>query len=444
MNCLKSLSSGLRNDSINTIVLNYLTIVYIFSLTISYKIDGIIIWIIFVLFVFNENFIDKIKNSMKNQFVQACLLYFTIHFIWMLGSNNLDTAFYLIKYNKPLVYSLLFMAFIQKEFIQKFIVTFIIGVTINAIWSYGIFFGLLSQPHFANQPGSYLPILNKIDYSFFVLITLGYSLYRILRAKILIGYELFFVLFFVFETCNLFLTGSRTSMISYIIMVFFIVIYSYRKSFLRIIYVMSIIICFFLSSLYFLFPSVLENVKQESLSLEASIIANNYNSSSGSRIGMLKYSALVIKDNFIFGVGTGDHIEEVSFKMHLSPEFSQQGSFYEIVRVFGAGHSAKLHNSFAEAFVQFGIIGVMSLTLIFISALRSGFLTNEHRLLAFSIILLAFIGMNTGYGFGENNFGKFFIVILCALIAKSTNSKKDSACKLIKLINIFAKKDTLR
>lgn len=413
----------LRDDSVNSRILNYLAIFYIFTLTISYKVDGAIIWIIILIFLLNENIGIKIKNAFQNRFVQACLLHFLIYIIWMVGSENIDTAQYLLKYNKPLLYSLIFVAFIKKEFVDKFVIAFILGMLINVVWSYLIFFGFLTQPSFANQSG-YLPILNKVDHSFFILLILGYSLYRLLVLNDPFKYKVLFLTLFAFESINIFLSSSRTSMIIYFIMVITTLIYIYRTNIIKIISLFVLLSSFFISSVYFLLPSVKENITNEFIGFQSSLTENNYNSSSGSRVGMAKYAILVIQDNFLFGVGTGDHIPETLKKIKSSVDYGDGSRYQEITRVFGAGYSAKLHNNHLQVFVQFGIFGFVSLMLIFGSILIAKFIKDEYRFLSFLIIILSIIAMGTGYGFGENNFGKFFIFILSAMIVQNVGNKK--------------------
>jgi len=415
----------LRDDNLNSKILNYLAIFYIFTLTISYKFDGTIIWIIVLIFLLNENIGIKIKNAFQNRFVQACLLHFIIFIIWMFGSDNIDTAQYLVKYNKPLLYSLIFVAFIKKEFVDKFIFAFIFGMLINVVWSYLIFFGYATQPFWSNQSG-YLPILFKTDHSFFILVVLGYSLYRLLLLNDPFKYKVLFLTLFAFESINIFLSSSRTSIIIYFIMLITTLVYIYRKNIVKIIFLFVLLSSSFISSVYFLLPSVKENITNEFIGFQSSLTENNYNSSSGARVGMAKYALQVIGENLWLGVGTGDHIPETLEKMKSSVDYGDGSRYQEIIRVFGAGHSAKLHNNYLQVFVQFGIFGFVSLLFIFIAIFITSFWKDEYRFLSILIIVLSIIAMGTGYDFGENNFGKFFIFILSAMIVQNIQNKNTS------------------
>lgn len=415
----------LRDDDINSKILNYLAMAYIFSLTVSYKVDGTILWLIVLLFLLNENIGIKIRNAFRNRFVQASVVYFLIFIIWMFGSDNIDTALYILKYNKPVLYSLLFVAFLRKEFISKFIAVFIVGMIINVVWSYLIFFGYATQPFWSEQSG-YLPILYKTDHAFFILVVLGYSLYRLLVISDPLKYKILFGILFGFESINIFLSGSRTGMITYLIMVGFTLIYVYRKNIYKIILLFALVVSFFVSSVYFFLPEVKVNIINEYKGLVQSFEQNDYNTSSGARVGMAKYALQVIGENLWFGIGTGDHISATLEKIKSSRDYCEDSEKFQAIEYnFNLGHSSMLHNNYLQLMVQFGLVGLFSLLFIFMAILRSHFLEDEYRYMAFLIIVLSLVVMGTGYDFGLNNYGKFFIFILSAMIVQNIehNSK---------------------
>ena len=64
----------IREEELNIKVLNYLSLIYLFSLMTSYEVGSILIYIILVIFLFNENLKKHLINSINNKFVQACIL----------------------------------------------------------------------------------------------------------------------------------------------------------------------------------------------------------------------------------------------------------------------------------------------------------------------------------------------------------------------------------
>ena len=109
----------IREEELNIKVLNYLSLIYLFSLMTSYEVGSILIYIILIIFLFNENFKKHLINSISNKFVQACILYFSISVVWMLGTEDLSYAYAQIKINKVFLYSILFVAILRKEYITS-------------------------------------------------------------------------------------------------------------------------------------------------------------------------------------------------------------------------------------------------------------------------------------------------------------------------------------
>jgi O-antigen ligase len=216
----------IREEELNIKVLNYLSLIYLFSLMTSYEVGSILIYIILVIFLFNENLKKHLINSINNKFVQACILYFSISVVWMLGTEDLSYAYAQIKINKVFLYSILFVAILRKEYINKFIYIFLFTLFINIFWSYLIFFNLASSPFLTTDN---LPLLVKTDHSFFILIGIAYSLFRIINYNEKLLYKIIFITLIVLETINIFISNNKTIMILYLIIILFTLVYIFRK-----------------------------------------------------------------------------------------------------------------------------------------------------------------------------------------------------------------------
>lgn len=422
-NNIQILFQWIKNTKNNLLVLNNLLILFAFSLTISYRISSSILWIIILVFLLNPELKQRLLFALKNRIVQAFILYFSVFVIWSIGSDDMQKALYFIKYNQPLLYSIIFVAIIQKEFTNKIIYAFIFGMFLNVLWSYLMLFGLVYSPW--NQGYEYLPLLHKSDHGFFVLILLGYALHRVLRDKEKNLTRLFFLTIFLLESFNIFITGSRTSMLTYFVMLFVSLLIIYRQQFFKISLIASLLSIILLSSVYFFIPSVIKNVTNEYNNIVASFTDGDYDSSSGARIGMVSYSIPVIKENFLFGVGTGDHIDAVEKQVLNSENFKDKEKYTEVLRVFSAGAGASLHNNYVQQMVQFGVFGIFVIFYLVYQIFRfPNYAQESYRFLAFLISILALVVMIPGYDFGFNNFGKFFVFMISILIAQDFQTKK--------------------
>lgn len=409
----------LRVDSFNIEVLNYISMLYLFSLMVSYKLSGTIFYVIFLIFLLNENVKKYFIQSFKNRFVQACLAYFLVIVIWTIGSDNLSYALAQIKINKFFLFPIIFMAIIREDFIKKFFYIFIIGVFINICWSYLIFFGLLSKKSYLLMP---------LDQSFIIFLGIVYSLYRILQSDNKISYQIALITIIFLGTICIFMLKT-TEMVLYPFVIFVTLIYIYRKNLLKIATIFLIFIFFLIGiSNYFLDITVKNKFIREAQGIYNSVANNKYRGGMAIRLGVAKYSLEVMSDNLFFGVGTGDHSFEVREKLDKSNLKETDLYGYEKVRgTLLTGEEATLHNTYLQILVQFGLIGFLVYLNIFYQVSRyikgkpdvkSGLI-----LVCLVIVLLRF---NTGWDFQFGNLGKLFILTIVILISTEVLKGKKS------------------
>ncbi|MGE4511236.1 MAG: O-antigen ligase family protein [Sulfurimonadaceae bacterium] len=412
-----SLLTWIRNDTNNLLVLNYTLISYILSLTLTYRLDRVIIGIMIILFLFNENLKEHLFSALKNKVVQAFLFFFAVVVLWSFGSEDFELALYHIKSYRYFLYPVLFVAIIRKEFINKFIYAFLIGMLINVVWSYLIFLDIASSP-FMRVANTNLPLLVKSDHGFFVLVGLGYSLFRLLTFKDTKILKLLFFIFFILESFNIFLTESKTSMLMYALMIFIVLAYVYRTKFLKISLLATSLIVF----VYFLafnltnsFEKQMQGIKHEiTLALED----HYFNTSVGTRIGFALLGTEILKEHFLFGVGTADHIASMRSKMEEYPQLIKNKSFNEMYRCLNeGGRWASLHNFYLNIFIQFGIIGLIVFFHIAYRIYTHKYKNQDYQFMAFLVCTLGIVFAASGWDFQFANFGRFFVVMICLFIA---------------------------
>lgn len=407
----------LREDDFNISLLNYLSMLYLFSMMVSYKIHSLIIYILLITFFLNKNIKIHLLKTLKNKFVQACMLYFSIYIIWMIGTEDLSYAFVQIKINKVFLYSILFVAIIRKEFIDKFFLTFFFGLLINVIWSYLIFFNIVDSPF---RTTGYLPLLEKIDHAFFVMIGISYSLYRLLKYKDKIVFKMLFFLFICIESFNIFITNNKTMMFLYLLVILITTIYVYRNNIYKILFMFIMFSSFIFIVLNYFLPSVKNNLIKEVKTTYRSLNSDDYNGSMAARVGMAKFALAIISENKLFGLGTGDHALEIIKRVKESDLKEKNFSSYNMLIInLDTGKAVNIHNTYLQILVQFGIIGLIVFLNIFYQIARNVSTKadiNSYLLLVILTIIL--VQFNTGWDFQFGNLGSFFILFVSLLISK--------------------------
>lgn len=411
----------IREDELNIKFLNYLLLLLLFFLMTSYKIHSSLLYFILLVFFLNKNFKEHLLFALKNKFVQACILYFSIYIIWMIGTEDLSYAFVQIKINKVFLYSILFIAIIRKEFMNKFFFVFFFGLFINVIWSYLIFFNIVDSPF---RTSGYLPLLEKIDHAFFVMIGISYSLYRLLKHKDKIVFKILFILFICIESFNIFITNNKTMMFLYLLVILVTAIYIYKNNIYKIFFISIIFFSFVFIVLNYFLPSVKDNLIREIKTTYKSLNSDDYNGSMAARIGISKFALSIISENKLFGLGTGDHALEIIKIVEGSDLKEKNFSSYNIlINNLDTGKAVNIHNTYLQILVQFGIIGLIIFFNIFYQIVRN--ISNKIDITSYLLlimIIIILVQFNTGWDFQFGNLGNFFILMVSILI-NSINKK---------------------
>ena len=179
----------IREENFNIILINNFMIVYCISLLVSYRISGTIFYIMLFIFLINKNFKNFFLESLNNRVIQAFLLYFLLHFLWVIGSENLENALYQVRKNIILLSPILFYPVIRKEYIEKIFFYLIIVLYFSAIYSILLYFNILSIHNTIS--GEAIPFLYKSDYGFFLLLGIGYSFLKLTQNTNLLFQKVF-------------------------------------------------------------------------------------------------------------------------------------------------------------------------------------------------------------------------------------------------------------
>ncbi|WP_165388724.1 O-antigen ligase family protein [Aliarcobacter butzleri] len=401
----------IREDDFNINLINYLLMFYVFSMMISSKIHGTILYIILVIFFLNENIKNHLILSFKNKFVQACLLYLLVILVWMIGSEDLSYAIVQLKINKFYLLPLLFFAIIKMEFFDKFIYIFLFGLSINIFWTFLMFFNIIE-----NNFDSLL--IMQVDQSFLIFIVVTYAIYKILLDDNTIKTK--FILFVLVLLCsfNIFLL-KKTAVVSYLIIICILMLYIYRKNIIKLISTFFIFSCLFILALNYLMPDIKEQLLHEANGVKKAFIENDYTNSMSARLGVAKFALEAIKDKIIFGYGTGDHSFAVINKIEQSDiKILDYNSYYTIIGTLITGKHVTLHNTFLQVLVQYGILGFIVFLMIFYRLLQYVILAKKNIYSAIILIMIvnAFLQFSSGWDFQFGNYGQMYIFTTVLLI----------------------------
>lgn len=407
----------LRNDEINIKIVNILAVIYLFSLTVSYKISGTLIYIILFIFLLNPKVGTYLKNSLKNSFVQAGLLYLAVILIWFIGTHDLSFAITQLKINKFYLLPILFFAFIRAEYFKYYVLAFILGAIVNFIWTYLMFFNIIDN-HYSNL------IINQSEHAFLIFLTILSLFYRLVKYEDKLVYKILIIFIILLLSSNVFLL-KKTQIVSYVIVLFVAFIYLYRKDIVKILIFSLTFLSIFLIGINFLFPTVKYQLLHELDGVQKAIQKQDFTNSMSARLGVAYYSLQVIEDSPIFGYGTGDHAYEVKKAINNSELKNIDSKSYDIlIGTLITGKHVTLHNTFLQVLVQYGIIGLIIFLNIFYQILKfTRGETNIYSLLIVSSVTIAFLQFLSGWDFQFGNLAQIFIITICLLILLQSKEK---------------------
>lgn len=327
------------------------------------KTDGIIaILILFSIVNFNyEKLLIFIKNS--KLFLNILLLSFLILLSYLWSTND-STVVQHLRYSEISQYYYRYMIFfflplimiilnIKKEFIPLLINSFIAGMFINVILSYGIFFELWVIPY--TTPSNPVPYHgNHITYSTFLGFTILLSFYKLNHIKNNYA-KAFYLLLMITMIINLFMTAGRTGQFSLLITSIILLLIYFRTNIKMLILSFLILFMTFLLA-YTTMATFNKRVNKAFQDTNELYHGKNVDTSLGTRI--MSYhstSYLMNKNNILFGVGMGDKPYYVS--KTLTEDYP-----YRLVNFDKYGY---LHNSHVGMLVSNGIVGLFFYLSIF-------------------------------------------------------------------------------
>ncbi len=341
-----------------TLWMNHLLVIYAFLIPIHNKSKSSLFVVILILFLYRMNFWKYLKEAFSNKIVQALLLFYFIHLFGFIYTDNIDFAKDTIDKAKYLLFPLLFLSFLDKRFTFRISIAFILGALLSVLISYLIYLNFIPNILLIGEYEIYhavssspTPFFKHLDHKIGIIIAVLLLLYYVLNLNLSRNKKYFFIFLIIYMSINTIFLGGRTGYILFIITLFTLFVLSYKKNLIKTI-LFSFLFIVSLSTISYNFSSTVKSeVSLTIKSLKKVFYDNNFNSSIGKRLGFTKYSIDLISENPFLGVGTGDYMDEVRSL------FSEKHSYLNVI--------SQPHNVYIKLLLQFGIIGLLSLFLIF-------------------------------------------------------------------------------
>lgn len=328
-------------------IINYLIVLYAFVLPTSRAGIGIVTLLMLVYWLYRSDLKKDIAFLLQDKFVVVFLLFIFYSFLALFWSSNLEEGFnYAFRYwyYFPVI---IIATNLKKEYFTSVISAFLLGMLISEVLSYGMYFELIEWENSSTPYAS--PFMNHLQYAVFVTFTSLFLLNHIFYEKKI---DIFYTLFFLSVTINLFINGGRIGYVAFFATIFLVSMLGVKNKLKAAAISMSIVIATLF--LAYNFSATFKTRLSYTILELKEISSQQYHTSYGQRIAIAYMGTIIAKDHPIFGVGTG---EEMDALKELVKTKHQEFSFLSERRHF--------HNIFVHTMVQLGLLGVILLVLIF-------------------------------------------------------------------------------
>lgn len=339
---------------------DYIVLAYALTLPLSRAAVSLFSVLLILLWLVDSNIKERFFASLKNPLILSLIVFLLFSTLSLTWSSNISGG---IKYLRHYWYILplfTFFSYVRAALIPKIISAFLMGMIISEVLSYGIFFELWTFGHATPQDPS--PIMNHIHYSTFLALT-SLLLLNKFFFETEFKYRLFYFLYFLATTSNLFINGGRTGQLAFIIGIFVVGIVNMKNKLLAVVSIFVLAGTIFTAA-FSISPTFQTRVNTTFSALTKIESGNNemYASSFGTRLGAWVVGVQIFKQHPLLGVGMGSEMD--ALKNEIDTKMPQLKTFDPTYGplLYNIKH---YHNSYITYLLQMGVIGLFIFLSVF-------------------------------------------------------------------------------
>ncbi len=207
-------------------ILNYLYVIYAFTLPLSRASAAIATALILLLFLFSperKKWIEEFWRMPAAKWIVIFVAYYFISLLFTTTPEHTPEEWKEgIRYLVPYLYLLpaaIMAVTMKKRYLPMILSAFLAGILVSEALSYLIFFGLWEKNRAIVSMANPTPFMHHIQYSTFLAFA-ALLLLDMMISGARRGYRIFYALFFVAVVGTLFLINGRTGQVAFLIGLF--------------------------------------------------------------------------------------------------------------------------------------------------------------------------------------------------------------------------------
>ena len=411
----------------------FIALAFLFPLTVS---GGTVLGIsLIVIWLFSGNYRSKFEQIVSNKLSLACIAFFTLHLVGLLWTEDLDWGLHMVKKMYWLCLGLpILLTITQEDNRQKYLSAFLLAMTFSEICSYLIWFEVI-PPFKHASVGNPTPFIDHISYNPLLAFAVYLLLHELLINKGLNTLRRYaYVIFAITMSVNMFITGGRAGHVMYFSMLVIVIFQYFEARRVAAFFTALMVIPMVFFSAYQFSPlfkvrtdSAIHTVvdyweketaqsvgSENGLSTENNLVQKTEarfkisGTSLGQRMTFVVNSYEIAKDNWLYGVGTGD--------------FPSEYKRVNKINTPGQVDTVNPHNMYALEAVQFGVLGLVGLLAIFYYQFKIALASQDRFIRDVGVALPALfmiIMLAESYLLGHNS---TYLFVICSAFLYQNNS----------------------
>ncbi len=394
-------------------ILNFLYVLYAFTLPLSRASAGIATVLILMLLLFSPERKKWIASCWNMPAAKWIIIFVLYYFLSLLITGSLDHTAeewkegmrYLVPY-LYLLPAVIIAVTLEKRYLSIVLAAFLAGMLASEVLSYLIFFEIWEKDRAIVSVANPTPFMHHIQYSTFLAFTGLLLLDRLVRGRDR-GYQILYALFFIAVVGTLFLINGRTGQVAFLFGLFALGLMHFQNK-AKALLVSSLLTLLVLGTAYGLSDNFKERIRVAQSDIHKMVNEGNFGTSLGYRVGVTILSVPLIERNPLLGTGVIDTMPMI--KQEAQKAFSDD---YWLQR---ANH---VQNQYLQVLLEIGLLGLIIFLLMLYWVAKIPLQSETYRNLKIILVSVYLFTMFWDIQLHVQFTGGLFALMVGVLLARS-------------------------
>ncbi len=314
-----------------------------FTFPLSVALSNILVVLLAVLILVEGSFSEKIQKINSSKWMLSILILWAMYIIsWSIFGRSIDTFWMFKRISLLLLLPIFYTSNFSEKTIYKSVFAFLISMFISSSTAIAINYGIINLNYGSFKLAAFL---EYTDHNVFLAFSLIISLYSLFRMKLQKKYKNILLIFIIFYLFSIFTEGGRSGQLVFLFSTFYFIYFQFKKN-ITILLISIAGILVFSVVVYNTSEPVKKRYHYER------VVKKMFNGETDRNI-LLKETITLIKENPIFGYGTGSFTDEFSLVNEKTKKLVNENEINTP------------HNNYLYVWFELGFLGLIVFLSIF-------------------------------------------------------------------------------